>query len=114
MINRFIGLCMAAGGVKVGFDLILGEIRSGRAKFVIIANDASDRTVKQLTDKCKFYGIKYFRTEYSGVEIADMIGKRAVCAAAAFTGKGPWKSVFDHFEGIAAQDSALTEDRKDD
>ncbi|MBE6617497.1 MAG: hypothetical protein E7627_06135 [Ruminococcaceae bacterium] len=109
MIDRFIGLCMAAGGVKVGFDLILGEIRSGRAKFVIIASDASDRTKKQLTDKCKFYGIKYFHSEYSGVEIADMIGKRAVCAAAAFTGKGPYKSVLEHFEG-----TTLTEDRKDD
>lgn len=105
---------MAAGGVKVGFDLILGEIRSGKAKFVLIASDASDRTVKQLTDKCKFYGVKYYRTEYSGVEIADMLGKRAVCAAALFNGKGPWKNVLEHFEGSNAQDSALIEDRKDD
>ena len=105
---------MAAGGVKVGFDLVLGEVRSRRAKFVLIAKDASDRTKKQLTDKCKFYGVKYFECEYSGVEIADMIGKRAVCAAAAFTGKGPWKNVLEHFEAAETPNSAFTEDRKDD
>ena len=105
---------MAAGGVKVGFDLVLGEVRSGKAKFLLIASDASDRTVKQLTDKCKFYGVKYFRTEYSGVEIADMLGKRAVCAAAAFNGKGPWKNVLQYFEAKESPESALTEDRKDD
>ncbi|MBP3378133.1 MAG: ribosomal L7Ae/L30e/S12e/Gadd45 family protein [Clostridia bacterium] len=114
MVRRFIGLCMAAGGVKVGFDLVLGEVRSGRAKFLIIANDASERTVKQLTDKCKYYGVKYYFSDFSSTDIADMIGKRSSCAAAAFTGRGPWKSVKDHFEAAVTPECSFNEDRKDD
>ncbi len=105
---------MAAGGVKVGFDLVLGEVRSGRAKFLLIACDASERTKKQLTDKCKFYGVKYYISDYSSTDIADMIGKRSSCAAAAFTGKGPWKSVMEHFEATVAPERSFNEDRKDD
>ena len=44
MNTGYIGLCVAAGGVTTGFDLVLGEIRRGRAKFVLIASDASERT----------------------------------------------------------------------
>ena len=105
---------MAAGGVKVGFDLVLGEVRSGRAKLLIIASDASERTVKQLTDKCKFYGVKYYISDQSSTDIADMIGKRSSCAAAAILGKGPWKSVLEHIEAETSADISLIEDRKDD
>lgn len=112
--KKYIGLCMAAGGVKVGFDLVLGEVRSSRAKFLLIANDASERTVKQLTDKCKFYGVKYYISDQSSTDIADVIGKRSSCAAAAFTGKGPWKSVLEHLEAEASSVCSLNEDRKDD
>jgi len=113
-VKKYIGLCMAAGGVKVGFDLVLGEVRSSRAKFLLIANDASERTVKQLTDKCKYYGVKYYISDQSSTDIADLIGKRSSCAAAAFTGKGPWKSVLEHLEAETTTERSFNEDRKDD
>ena len=94
-MNRFIGLCAAAGGVVTGFDLVLGEIRHSRAKFVILASDASDRTKKQITDKCNYYNVKCYTGIYSGDELAGLIGKRSFCAAAAFVGKGPWQAVLD-------------------
>ena len=96
-------MCAAAGGVTTGFDLVLGEIRRGRAKFVLIASDASDRTKKQLIDKCTHYNVKYFIiNEYNSEAIAHMLGKRALCAAAAFTGRGPWKHVSDELGSVAA------------
>lgn len=95
MVERYIGLCMAAGGVTVGFDLILGEIRRGRAAFVLIAEDASDRTKKQLTDKCKYYNTKFFIKSYNSAAIAHMLGKKSSCAAAAFSKKGPWERVYN-------------------
>jgi len=98
----------------VGFDLVLGEVRSSRAKFLLIANDASERTVKQLTDKCKYYGVKYYISDQSSTDIADLIGKRSSCAAAAFTGKGPWKSVLEHLEAETTTERSFNEDRKDD
>ncbi len=62
MTEKLIGLCRAAGGVACGTDAALGEVRRGRAKFVLIASDVSDRTRKQLTDKCKYYHVTCFET----------------------------------------------------
>ena len=92
-LKGLIGLCRAAGGVACGTDAALQEIRRGRAKFVLIASDASDRTRKQLTDKCKYYHVTCFDGIYSGTALADMLGRHSCCAAAAFTGTGPWEGV---------------------
>ncbi len=85
---------MAAGGVVTGFDSVLTEVRQGRVKFLLIAADASERTKKQLTDKCTHYKTKYRTGPYTGEELARILGKRAVCMAAAFTGRGPWEGVW--------------------
>lgn len=111
MIDRYIGLCMAAGGVKTGVDTVLGEVRSQRAKFVLLATDASDRTKKQVTDKCTYYKVKIYSGGYTGDDIAHLCGKRSSCAAVAFIGKGPWASVKKSLE---TEQTATTEDRKDD
>ena len=100
MVSRLIGLCAAAGGVVTGFDLVLGEIRHSRAKFVILASDASERTSKQITDKCKYYNVKCLSGIYSGDELAGMIGKKSFCAAVAFVGKGPWQAVLDELGSV--------------
>ena len=105
---------MAAGGIKTGFDSVLGEIRSGQAKFVIIAADASERTKKQLTDKCKFYNVKHFMSQYTGAAIAEMLGKKSTCAAAAFGGRGPWQSVCHFLESHECDNAAMIDDGKDD
>ena len=116
MIERYIGLCKAAGGVVTGFDTVLTEVRRGRAEFVLIAADASDRTKKQLTDKCKYYNTKYFIKSYNSAAIAHMLGKNSPCAAACFMKKGPWKAVLDHFENTDTDTKTdkCCDDRKDD
>ncbi len=97
-IISYIGLCRAAGGVVTGFDSILGEIRRARAVFVLIARDASERTKKQITDKCEYYKVKYFLAGLTSEELAQIIGKKSSCAAAAFTGRGPCKPLLEKLE----------------
>ena len=94
-LEKNIGICMAAGGVTVGFDLVLKEVRSRKARFVLLAEDASPRTKKQVTDKCSFYGISCFAPGLVSADISKATGKRCSCMTAAFTGKGPWQTVFD-------------------
>ena len=110
MEERLIGLCMAAGGVTTGFDSVLAEVRKGRVKFLLIASDASDRTKKQLTDKCTHYETKYRIGPYDGTELARMLGKKSTCMAAAFTGQGPWEGVWQR---IGCEENSC-EERKDD
>jgi ribosomal protein L7Ae-like RNA K-turn-binding protein len=76
-----LGLAMRAGKVSSGEESVLEEIRSGRAKLVILANDASSNTVKKVTDKCRTYEVPVLRLGEKE-ELGRAIGKeqRAVLA----------------------------------
>ena len=89
MTERYMGLCRAAGGVVCGVDAALAEVRHGRAKFVLVASDASERTRKQLTDKCATYQVEILVGKRDSAALARLFGRRSACAAAAFTGRGP-------------------------
>ncbi len=107
-IINYIGLCRAAGGVTTGFDLVLGEVRRKKARFVLLADDASERTKKQMTDKCEFYEIPLFPAGLTSDELAAILGKKSSCAAVAFTGKGPCRPLLSLFEE-RARDTTATE-----
>ncbi len=113
MTEKLIGLCRAAGGVTMGAEAVLDEVRRGRAKFVLLASDASARTRKQITDKCNYYHVKLIDGTYTGEALAGMLGKHSCCAAAAFTGKGPWEGVCRALGG-ETRATECCEDRKDD
>jgi ribosomal protein L7Ae-like RNA K-turn-binding protein len=76
-----LGLAMRAGKVASGEEIVLQEIRSGRAKLVILANDASANTTKKFTDKCRTYQVPLLRLGEKE-ELGRAIGKgqRAVIA----------------------------------
>ena len=115
MIEKYMGLCRAAGGVTTGVDSTLAEVRRGRVKFVLIASDTSERSTKQLTDKCKFYNTKYFINSYDSAAIAHILGKKSPCAAACFLGKGPWEPLMRALEEATNPcDNKCCDDRKDD
>ena len=54
---NMVGLATRAGKVVAGSDGVQQAIRSGKAKLVILADDAARATVKRLTDKCTSYGV---------------------------------------------------------
>ena len=56
-IYSLLGLSMRAGKVKSGETAVMDAIRKGKACLVIVAEDASDNTTKQFTDKCKYYDV---------------------------------------------------------
>lgn len=103
-LDNMIGLCRAAGGVTTGFDSVLTEVRRGRAVFVLIADDASERTVKQLRDKCAFYNVPCFRADMSAERLSDLLGKRSLCVQAAFTRRGPCRPLLELLRERSAQE----------
>lgn len=55
---QLLGLAARARKVISGEELVVKEIRSGNAKLVLLAKDASANTSKKITDKCKFYNVE--------------------------------------------------------
>lgn len=58
-VLSLIGLARKAGMVSSGEYAVTEDGRSGRAFAIIIACDASARSIKTYTDMCKYYEIPY-------------------------------------------------------
>ena len=93
---KWMGLCKAAGGVTSGFDSVLGEVRCGKSKLVMIASDASERTRKQIKDKCEFHGVKCVERGFSSGEMGHAIGRDSTVAVS-FGGKGCFNKIRDYY-----------------
>ena len=94
-------LCRKAGAVTAGVGAALDAVRrtGGRPAAVVLASDASDRTKKQLRDKCAFYGVDLFEIPAPSDELGRFLGKGSLCAAAAIEKRGPHASLVDKLKG---------------
>lgn len=71
-----LGLANRARKLISGEELSVKEIRSGKAKLVLLSADASSNTSKKVTDKCKSYNIPYKIVENRFL-LGQAIGKEA-------------------------------------
>lgn len=55
-IYTFMGLAQKAGKLFSGTDSSERAVKSGRAKLVIVAEDASRNTRKKFEDMCRYHG----------------------------------------------------------
>lgn len=79
--DGMIGLSVAAGKVSFGSESSVDSVRKGKAKLVIVATDASDRTKKLMYNKCGSYSVDII--EYATVlELGRITGKNQVSALA--------------------------------
>ncbi len=69
-----LGLAYRARKVISGEELVIKEIRSRRAKIVLLSKDASLNTEKKITDKCHFYKVPIIRVE-NRTMLGEAIGK---------------------------------------
>ncbi len=71
-----LGLANRARKIISGEELTVKEIRSGKAKLVLLSADASANTAKKITDKCKSYEVPYKMVENRHL-LGQAIGKEA-------------------------------------
>jgi ribosomal protein L7Ae-like RNA K-turn-binding protein len=72
---NMLGLAFRAGKCSVGEDAILRDIRSNKAKLVILANDIGIQTKKKLTDKCRYYDVPIILANEDREALSHAIGK---------------------------------------
>lgn len=53
-----LGIARRSRKVVMG-DTLIAAIQSGKAKVVLISNEASENTLKKIQDKCAFYHVKF-------------------------------------------------------
>jgi ribosomal protein L7Ae-like RNA K-turn-binding protein len=83
MQNKYLnllGLANRAGKCSTG-EGIVKDIKSGRAKLVLLASDTGPQTRKKITDKCKSYNIPFEIADDSET-LSHAIGKHKRVAVA--------------------------------
>ena len=71
-----LGLANRARKIISGEELALKEVRSGKAKLVLLSKDASINTAKKITDKCNSYNVPLKLVENRQL-LGQAIGKEA-------------------------------------
>ncbi|MBS4172557.1 YlxQ family RNA-binding protein [Bacillus sp. FJAT-49736] len=71
-----LGLANRARKVISGEELVLKDIKSGRAKLVLLSKDASQNTSKRIQDKCLYYKVPIVLVD-NREELGSAIGKEA-------------------------------------
>lgn len=77
-----LGIAYRARKLSLGEDIILRDVRSGKAKLVLLANDIGPQTKKKLTDKCKYYEVPLIIVEEDREALSNAIGKSQRVAVA--------------------------------
>lgn len=83
---RLLGFCRRSGRVVIGASQVLAAVTGKKPPLiVIVAADASDRTKKQLRDKCSYRGVPVAASRKDGGELARLLGKDGTVMAAGAT-----------------------------
>jgi len=85
-ILSFLGLAEKAGKVETGGFAVEKAVKDGKAKLVLVAADASDRTKKSLSDMCSYYHVTM--KIYAGKESLGNATGKAERSCAAITDSG--------------------------
>lgn len=84
-IFKYISLAAASRSVTFGTDQTLRCVRRGGKICVLTANDASPRTEKQISDKCRYYGVPLIKLECDMESLAHRLGKTSPSAVICVT-----------------------------
>ncbi len=71
-----LGLANRARKIISGEELVLKEVRNGKAKLVLLSKDASENTRKKISDKCRYYEVPMVLVE-NREQLGSSIGKDA-------------------------------------
>ncbi len=80
-VFSLLGLAEKAGKIVSGEFSVENAVKAGKARLVVVAEDASDNTAKKFKDKCKFYNIpiRFYGTKLA---LGAAIGKELRSTAA--------------------------------
>ncbi len=93
LLLTYLGFAAKSKKAVFGTELTLKEIcRVKRAKkseiVAVLSSDASERTKKQVTDKCTFHNVFLVSGMATGAEISLAVGKKSGIASLAVTDRG--------------------------
>lgn len=98
-ITRILGLARRAGYLVIGTSMVRDTIRGKKRPYIVLlACDASDNSVKRISDSCKFYDTPLARLDITGDELAAVLGKQSSVVCAALCDKGMAEAIIEKLD----------------
>lgn len=94
-VTTLLGLALRAGKLAVGEEPVREALQEGKARIVLLARDASDRTRRKVEPKLGSVPLTVLEADKETLGLG--LG-RASCALCAVTDKGFAQSLSKHFE----------------
>ena len=85
---RMLGLARRAGKVVLGTPLSLQALHKGRARLLIVCEEASAQTKKKMHTQAEFYHIPLIVLEMPQERFSHLLGKQAPVVSVAVTDDG--------------------------
>ena len=76
---QFLGIIKKAGGLSTGYETALTDVKSGKCRLLLIAQDASDNTKKKFVDAAQFRKVSYLFFE-SKERLGLILGREEISA----------------------------------
>ncbi|MBQ7522172.1 MAG: ribosomal L7Ae/L30e/S12e/Gadd45 family protein [Clostridia bacterium] len=71
----FLGLCRRAGKMTIGYDSVIQSVMDNESYLVILANDISKKTEKNLIEKLAGNSIEILKIPYDKEVLSQALGK---------------------------------------
>ncbi len=84
-LRGMLGLAAKAGALTSGTNNVLTAVKSGKAKIILLAADASANTAKVVGDKSAFRHVRLCRLSLTMSELGSAVGKGECAAVAILT-----------------------------
>ena len=85
---RMLGLARRAGRVAIGTPLSLQALHKGRARLLIVCEEASEQTKKKMRTQAEYYRIPLIVLKLPQQEFSHLLGKQAPVVSVAVTDDG--------------------------
>ncbi len=113
MIDKFLstcGLARRAGKIIIGTNMTVAAIRGFiKPKLVIISSNASENSVKKLTDACVYHCVEFLCSEYKMEDLGNAVGQSGGAACIAVTDEGFAQKIKKLHSEIVADSSSSQE-----
>ena len=71
---NLLGMAYRARKIINGYESVMDAVIKGKASIVLVANDASEKTIEAFNKKCFFYHVE-LNLSFSADELSKAIGK---------------------------------------
>lgn len=95
-LRALLGIAKKAGKAILGTDMTVEAIRSGKkksVKLILVAADASQTTVKRITNTGSFYKVPIIVTAFDKSELAHIVGSEAELSVVGISDEGFAKAI---------------------